>query len=432
MALCRFGRKLVRRYKLEHLVVEDDLHRRLNTLDLVALGVSSTVGAVIYFIAGDVARDKAGPSIVICFLVARLCYAEFGARVPYSGSAYIYSYVTTGELWAFITGWNLVFSYVAGTAIVVFAWSLALDNLFGNQISQILSESILLHVPQDLAKYLVFFVVALVLLLIGLLTLRARESGLYTKGVTLVSLLVLSFVIISGFIEGDLLGPLGTGGFVPFGFEGILRGAATCLYAFIGFDNIVTRAEEAQNPQRSIPMGIVISLFISSLMYFGVSSVLTLMVPYYKLQPGSTLPEAFLHIGWAPAYYVVAFGFFCSLSASLLVYMFPIRQLIYMMAKDGLLFPVLARVHTGAYTQIVATVIFGIIAAIMAFFYGLTDILDLMSIGTWLHPFLIKTLEKVGIEETYLNIIKVVYGKPTANIILNGEKLRAFPLRSGT
>ncbi|XP_049483093.1 cationic amino acid transporter 3-like [Panthera uncia] len=408
-ALFRFGQKLLRRRQLEHLVTEDVPCRRLNTLDLVALGVCSTVGAVIYVIAGEVARDKAGPSIVICFLVAGLtsvltglCYAEFGARVPHSGSAYLYSYVTIGELWAFITGWNLIFSYVAGTSIVVFAWSLAFDNLFGNQISQTLHENILLHVPQVLAEILGFCVVALVLLLIGLLTLRARESGLFTKVVTLVSLLVLSFVIISGFIKGDLhnwklteedyvkaglndtssLGPLGTGGFVPFGLNGILHGAATCLYAFIGFDNIVTRVEEAQNPQRSIPMGIVISLFISTLMYFGVSSALTLMVPYYQLQPGTPLPEVFHHIGWAPAYYVVAFGFFCSLSASLLGYMFPIRQLIYMMAKDGLLFSVLARIQTGTYIPIMATVIFGIIAAIMAFFFGLTDLLDFMSIGT--------------------------------------------------
>ncbi|XP_049483104.1 cationic amino acid transporter 3-like [Panthera uncia] len=410
-AFHRFGQKLIRRCILQQDMAEAAPTRSLNTLDLVALGLGHTVGVGVYVLACEVASNQAGPSTMICFLMAGLssvlaglCFAEFGARVPYSGSAYLYSYVTVGELWAFITGWNLILFFVAGTAIVSCAWTLVFDNLPGNEISQTLRESISPHVPHVFVEYLDFFVVGLVLLFIGLLTLRNSEIFLVTKVFTLLKILVLVFFITSGFIKGDLhnwklteadyvkagfndtssLGTLGSGRFVPFGFEGILRGAATCFYAFIGFDNIVTRVEEVQNHQRSIPMGIVISLLISSLMYFGVSAALTLMVPYYKIQPGSTLPEAFLLIGWAPAYYVIAFGFLCSLSASLLGFMFPIREVIHVMVKDGLLFPVLARIHTGTYTRIVATVIFGIIAAIMTFFFGLTDLVDLRSIVTLL------------------------------------------------
>ncbi|XP_039080747.1 cationic amino acid transporter 3-like [Hyaena hyaena] len=409
--LQRFGQKLIRRRNPQQDMAETPPTRSLNTLDLVALGLGHTVGVGVYVLAGEVASNQAGPSAMICFLMAGLssvlaglCFAEFGARVPYSGSAYLYSYVTIGELWAFITGWNLILFFVAGTAIVACAWTLAFDNLPGNEIFQTLRENISPHIPNVFVQYLDFFVLGLVLLFIGLLTFRNSEIFLVTKVFTLLKILVLVFFIISGFIKGDLhnwklteedyvkaglndtsiLGTLESGGFVPFGFKGILRGTATCFYAFIGFDNIVTRVEEVQNPQRSIPMGIVISLFISSLMYFGVSAALTLMVPYYKIQRGSTLPEAFLHIGWAPAYYVVTFGFFCSLSASLLGYMLPIRQLIYMMAKDGLLFPVLAKIHTGTYTHIVATVIFGIIALIMAFFLVLTDLVDFRLIVTLL------------------------------------------------
>ncbi|XP_022347834.1 cationic amino acid transporter 3-like [Enhydra lutris kenyoni] len=383
--------------------------RSLNTVDLVALGVNLTMGVGVYILVGEVAGNQARPSIVICFMVAGLtsllaglCYAELSARIPHPGSAYLYAYVTVGEIWAFITGWNLIFSYVAGTSNMVFAWISAFDNMFGYQISWALNESILLHSPPVLAKILGFFIVGLVFLLIGLLTLRFRESMLLTKVAMLMRLLILSFVIISGFIKGDLhnwkltevdyrkdelngassLGPLGSGGFVPFGFAGILHGSATCFCAFIGFDNIVSRVEEAQNHQRSIPMGIVMSLLICVLVYFGVSAALTLRVPYYQIRPGSTLPEAFLHIGWAPAYYAVALVFLCSLSVSLLGYMFPIGQLIYVMAEDGLLFPVLARIHTGTYMLVMATVIFGIIAAIMAFFLRLADLLHLMSIGT--------------------------------------------------
>ena len=417
-AFHRFGQKLVRRRPLEEEVFEISFERSLSTLDLVALGVGRTIGAGVYILACEMISNQAGPSIVICILVAGLsfvltglCYAEISAWVPHSGSSYLYTYVIIGELWAFITGWNLILSFTADTVIYTMTWVLTFENLLGNQMSQTLRESISQHIPQVLADNLGYFAVALLLLLREIEYMNFYELFALSKVFTLVKILVLSFVIISGFIKGDLhnwqlteedyvkaglndtskLGPLGSGGFVPFGFQGILRGAATCFYTFIGFSIIVTRVKEVQNPQRSIPMGIVISLFICFLVYFGVSAALTLMVPYYKLRHGSTLPQALLHIGWAPAYYFLAFAFLCIVSARLLGFMFPIRRVLHRMGQDGLLFPVLERIRSRPFILIMTTVILSIITAIMAVFFGLTDLLDLRSVGSLIPHSLVAT-----------------------------------------
>lgn len=381
-----------------------ELNRVLSLTDLTALGVGATLGLGVYVLAGSVAKNVAGPAVCLSFLVAAvasavsgLCYAEFAARVPRAGSAYVYSYVSVGEFIAFIIGWNLILEYVIGTASVARGLSNYVDALADKQIRDTLTK----WMPMDvsfLSPYPDFFSFGMVLLLTALLSFGVRESSSLNNVFTALNLITIAVVIVAGSIKADVsnwkisvsdIDPeyqkdAGKGGFLPFGYAGIMAGAAKCFYGFVGFDAVATTGEEAKNPQRDIPLAIVISLAIIFGAYFAISTVLTMMWPYYLQDSDAPFPYVFDQIGWTSIKWVVTIGAVFALCTSMLGAMFPLPRVIYAMSSDGIIFKPLAKVNSWTKTPLLATIVSGLLSGIMAALFDLDQLIDMMSIGTLL------------------------------------------------
>ncbi|XP_053685338.1 cationic amino acid transporter 3 [Sabethes cyaneus] len=401
----RFWAALTRKKRNEDDGSDSQLARVLSLLDLTGLGVGSTLGLGVYVLAGSVAHEQAGPAVVISFLVAAvasaiaaLCYAEFAARVPKAGSAYIYSYVSIGEFAAFTIGWNLILEYVIGTSSVARGMSGYIDALIDNKMSNALREAMGMNV-EILSDYPDFFSFIAVLILAALLAYGVKESTLMNNIFTGVNLCVIGIVLVAGGMNSDAANwnirpedvppedipegvDLGVGGFAPYGFAGIMAGAAKCFYGFVGFDCIATTGEEAKNPSRNIPLAIVISLIIIFLAYFGISTVLTMALPYYLQDPSAPFPHLFGKLEWHEIKWIVSVGAIFALCTSLLGAMFPLPRVLYAMSTDGVIYKKLKTVHPKTQTPVLATILAGILAATMALLFNLQQLIDMMSIGT--------------------------------------------------
>lgn len=391
MAFVRFLRLLTRRKEIDNDLSNSQLRRCLDVFDLTAIGVGATVGAGLYVVTGQIARDVAGPAIVLSFFVAAvaaflsgICYSEFGCRITKAGSAYVYTYTSLGEIWAFIIGWNMILEYVIGTASLGRASSEYIDSITGGVIRKFFIDNIGQFHVSGLGSYPDFLAFVLVLAVSLIVASGAKHSAVFNKFVTTINMLVILFVLAVGLFHVNPKNWAGAHQFLPYGVPGVLAGAASCFYCFVGFDVIATASEETINPKRAIPLSIMLCLIISFMAYFGVASILTLMVSYDKLDKFAPLPEAFKAAGVPAAKYVIAIGGLCALAGSLMSGIFAVPRIMYSMASDGLLFKFFARIYERTNVPLISIAFAGVLSAILALMLDLKQLVEMLSIGTLL------------------------------------------------
>lgn len=406
-----FRKKSVNQILSEAESGENRLKRALNALDLTALGIGAIIGAGIFALTGTASAGGAhhigaGPAIVISFIItaiacgfAALCYAELASMLPISGSAYTYSYAAFGEFIAWIIGWDLILEYAVGNIAVAISWSAYFVELlrgFGitipawlttDYVRAINTPEILNSAPQITIPFLnknipIFFnlpAFGIVALITIVLVIGIRESSAFNAIMVAIKLVILLFFIIVGafYVKPENWQP-----FAPNGWKGIMTGAALVFFAYIGFDAISTAAEETKNPQKNLPIGIIASLVITTILYIAVAIVLTGMIKYTELNVPEPLAKAFSSIGLNWAAGIVAFGAVVSTTAVLLVFQLGQPRIFFSMARDGLLPQWFAKVHPKFKTPHVTTILTGIFVAIPAAFADIGEAAELTNIGT--------------------------------------------------
>ncbi|MCI0587373.1 MAG: amino acid permease [Planctomycetes bacterium] len=402
---------------LEEMKGENRLRRVLGPVQLTALGIGAVIGAGIFVVTGEAANQTAGPALMLSYGVAgiacvfaALCYAEFASMVPVAGSAYTYAYATLGELFAWIIGWDLVLEYAVGAATVASGWS----SYFKQVIHPLVGD-----VPDAIARapmvydsmvgkvvstgsVIDLFAVLIVAVVTAVLVKGIAESASFNATMVFVKVAAVLFVILVG---SFYVNPENWTPFAPYGMTGInffgthvsgqmdpggrpigmLAGAAIIFFAYIGFDSVSTHAEEAKRPQRDVPIGIVASLIICTILYIAVVAVLTGMVPYQQIDRSSGVSSAFQHAGLPWAEVIIASAGVAGITSVLLVMMLSAPRVFLAMSRDGMLPPsFFGAVHPRFRTPWKSTILVGLFVAALSGFLPLGYLLSLTNIGTLL------------------------------------------------
>lgn len=401
-------KELLKRKKFDQIMLEADderhgLKRVLGPLDLVSLGIGIIIGAGIFVVTGQAAALYAGPAISLSFVLsgfgcvlAGLCYAEMASMIHVSGSAYTYAYATLGQFIAWVIGWDLILEYLFASSTVSVGWSgyvVSFLKDFGIFIPDILSKAPLMndhHTGWALTGAVINLpAIFIVLAMSTLLVLGIRESAAANSIIVVIKLTVLLLFIGIGFFyinreNWQPFIPPNDGAFGHFGWSGVLRGAGVIFFAYIGFDAVSTAAQETRNPQRSVPIGILGSLLVATVLYIVVSLVLTGVVKYSLLSVPDPIAVAVNYMGdklyWLRP--LIKFGAIAGLTSVILVLLFGQTRIFYSMARDRMLPSRFAVIHPVFRTPIFTTVITGVAASFFAGIFPLSVLGELVSIGT--------------------------------------------------
>lgn len=401
-----FTDKLFKKKNLEDLIAHSQedhgFKKSLTRLNLLTLGIGAIIGTGIFVLTGTAAALHAGPALTISFIIAGigcvfagLCYAEFAAMIPISGSAYAYSYASLGEFMAWIIGWDLILEYLFASATVAVGWSgyvVSFLHDFGIVIPEALCNAPFNHTDAgwiltgNLFNFPAMFIIAIIT---GLLVIGIKESVSFNNVIVLLKLIVILLFLFFGvwYVNADNWIPYipeNTGFWGEFGWSGILTGSAVIFFAYIGFDAVSTAAQEAKNPQKDMPFGILGSLIVCTVLYIAVAAVLTGMVYYKELNVPApiafAIDKAAHGLVWLKP--LIKIGAIAGLSSVVLVMLMGQPRIFFSMSKDGLLPPSFSKLHSKFKTPYITTVITGIIAALIAGLFPINILGELVSIGT--------------------------------------------------
>ncbi|MGM0890571.1 MAG: amino acid permease [Bacillota bacterium] len=378
------------------------LKKDLGAFDLIMLGIGAIIGTGIFVMTGIAAADHAGPALVLSFVLsglacmfAALCYSEFASSVPVSGSAYTYGYAALGEMMAWILGWALILEYGLAASTVASGWSGYFQGLlsgFGIHLPTVITSAYdpekgtLVDIPAILITVLITM----------LLTRGVKKSARFNTIIVLVKVTVVLLFIAVGvwYVEPSNWTP-----FMPFGFSGVTAGAATIFFAYIGFDAVATAAEEVRNPQRNMPIGIIGSLIICTILYIVVSAIMTGIVPYHLLNVKHpvTFVLEYIQQDWIAGF--VSLGAIGGITTVLLVMMYGQTRLFYAMSRDGLLPKVMSSVNPKTQSPVFNSWLTGATVAFFAGILPLNKLAELANIGT-LFAFMIVSIGIIVLRKT--------------------------------